>query len=413
VLLCKVKSPNMLNITALFIPVLLLAIAIEWFVTRKKTETTYTLGNTMQNMSIGALDQIGSLFYFTALYISLDFSYQHFRIFQLPANWLQWVLAFIAVDFLSYWYHRLSHRTHILWAGHVTHHSSPHFNLSNGFRTSLFQGLNRVLFWALLPIFGFSPWILLITLKVSGIYDFVQHTKWFPRIQWLEYVIITPSLHRVHHGKNDLYVDKNYGSVFSIWDRLFGTFQEETEPVVYGIKAEYNDTNPLLALGFHYIFIWKEIRNTSSLIDKIRFPFMPPDWVPSNRNKPMGVRQNTKQFHNFNYKPMLFEFIVSVIGFITIFALTPILPTSTLIICYLIILHFMIQNSRIINFDIPPPSMRKNLIINSIIVTGCFICTIVLQQHYFGLLLIICAIISAIRLIYSAGQKETKLRYYL
>lgn len=398
----------MLNITALFIPILLIAIGIEWFVTRKKNEPTYTIGNTMQNMSIGALDQIGSLFYFTALYFILDYSYQHFSLFHLSDSWIQWVLAFIVVDFLSYWYHRFSHRTHILWAGHITHHSSPHFNLSNGFRTSLFQGINRIIFWALLPIFGFSPWVLLVTLKVSGIYDFVQHTKWFPRIPWLERILITPSLHRVHHGKNEIYIDKNYGSVFSIWDRLFGTFQEETEPVEYGIKAEYRDSNPLIAVGFHYHYLWQHIQSASRIIDKFKMPFMPPEWIPTTTKQTNPVQKKVNINGNFNAQPILFEFVIAVIAFIALYAITPMLPAWTSAICYLIVLHYIIQNSRIINQDIAPPNFKKIIIINSMIAAVCFSCAVAWHQNIFWIPLFLSMYFSVKRLRSSENQNRTE-----
>lgn len=398
----------MLNITALFIPILLIAIGIEWFVTRKKNEPTYTIGNTMQNMSIGALDQIGSLFYFTALYFILDYSYQHFSLFHLSDSWIQWVLAFIVVDFLSYWYHRFSHRTHILWAGHITHHSSPHFNLSNGFRTSLFQGINRIIFWALLPIFGFSPWVLLVTLKVSGIYDFVQHTKWFPRIPWLERILITPSLHRVHHGKNEIYIDKNYGSVFSIWDKLFGTFQEETEPVEYGIKAEYRDSNPLIAVGFHYHYLWQHIQSASRIIDKFKMPFMPPEWIPTTTKQTNPVQKKVNINGNFNAQPILFEFVIAVIAFIALYAITPMLPAWTSAICYLIVLHYIIQNSRIINQDIAPPNFKKIIIINSMIAAVCFSCAVAWHQNIFWIPLFLSMYFSVKRLRSSENQNRTE-----
>lgn len=403
----------MLNITALFIPILLIAIGIEWFVTRKKNEPTYTIGNTMQNMSIGALDQIGSLFYFTALYFILDYSYQHFSLFHLSDSWIQWVLAFIVVDFLSYWYHRFSHRTHILWAGHITHHSSPHFNLSNGFRTSLFQGINRIIFWALLPIFGFSPWVLLVTLKVSGIYDFVQHTKWFPRIPWLERILITPSLHRVHHGKNEIYIDKNYGSVFSIWDRLFGTFQEETEPVEYGIKAEYRDSNPLIAVGFHYHYLWQHIQSASRIIDKFKMPFMPPEWIPTTTKQTNPVQKKENINGNFNAQPILFEFVIAVIAFIALYGITPMLPNWTSAICYLIVLHYIIQNSRIINQDIAPPNFKKIIIINSMIAAVCFSCAVAWHQNIFWIPLFLSMYFSVKRLRSSENQKRTEFASFI
>lgn len=270
----------MINTFALLIPVFLLIALFEWFIRYKKGDKKYTAGSLMMNMSIGAIDQISSLVYFALLYFVLSYVYTHFRLLEIKNIWYQWVLAYIAIDLLSYWYHRMSHRVNILWAGHVTHHSSEQFNFSNGFRTSPFQGINRIVFWAILPIFGFSPAVLVFTLKISGLYDFILHTEYIPRLRLMEKVFITPSLHRVHHGKNDLFIDKNYGSTFSIWDKLFGTYQEETETVRYGINGSYLDNNPFWAIGHHYHYLWQTMNATSRWSDKIKLLFMPPAWKP-------------------------------------------------------------------------------------------------------------------------------------
>lgn len=270
----------MVNTIALLIPVFFVVVLIEGYISYKKRDNNYTTGNTMMNLAIGAIDQVCSLFYFGLLYFVLDFVYHHWRIVDLPGGWLQWVLAYIAVDFLSYWYHRFSHRVNFLWAGHVTHHSSEHFNFTNGFRTSVFQGINRIMFWSCLPVFGFSPLVLLITLKVSGIYDFLLHSSYIPKLGFLEKILITPSLHRVHHGRNAIYIDKNYGSTFLVWDQLFGTYQEETEKVEYGIKSPYVDNNPFTAIGHHYRYLWQVMRSTPRWADKLKVLVMPPEWKP-------------------------------------------------------------------------------------------------------------------------------------
>ncbi len=274
----------MLNSPALFIPVFLAAAAIEAFLSYKGRDERYTLENTTTNIAIGAVDQISALVYMGLLFLSLQLVYTHFRFVTIDNLWYQWVGGYIAVDFVSYWYHRLSHRVNILWAAHVTHHSSEHFNFSNGFRTSLFQGLNRIFFWVLLPLFGFSPIVLVIILQVSGIYDFLLHTQYIPRLGFLEKILITPSLHRVHHGKNSIYIDKNYGSTFSVWDKLFGTYQPETEKVEYGITTPLPDKNPLTAITHHYQYLWNTLRSFTNVTDKIKILFMPPDWKPAIAN---------------------------------------------------------------------------------------------------------------------------------
>lgn len=273
----------MLNTIALLIPVFLAVAFFEWYICYRQGKDLFTGGSTTMNMALGAIDQIVSLLDFILLYAVLEFCYRHFRLFEFENNWLQWIAAYVAVDFVSYWYHRFSHEVNILWAGHITHHSGDHFNFTNGFRGSPLQGFNRILFWTVLPVAGFSPLVLVLTLKFSAIYDFILHTQNIPKLGFLEKILITPSMHRVHHGKNEMYIDKNYGSTFVIWDKMFGTFQEETEPVVYGIKnAAYKDVSPLKAITFHYEYLWNMMKHTRGIKNKIRLWFMPPDWIPED-----------------------------------------------------------------------------------------------------------------------------------
>lgn len=271
----------MLNTIVLIIPILLAIVSLEWYITYRHDKQTYTEGNFAMNVTIGAMDQVASLFYFAALYFALEFVYSHFRLWEVSNAWYMWLLAYVVVDFLSYWYHRFSHRVNILWAGHVTHHSSEHFNFSNGFRTSFFQGINRILFWSTLPVFGFSPLMLVIILKVSGLYDFLLHNEHVPKLGWLEKILVTPSQHRVHHGRNEIYIDKNYGSTFVIWDKLFGTFQEETEKVEYGIKGNYRDNNPFMAIGYYYNYMLLSMKTQHGVWRKLRVLFIAPDQTPA------------------------------------------------------------------------------------------------------------------------------------
>jgi len=336
------------NYTALLIPVFLLMVALEWRFSIKQKDNRYQTGNTVINMAIGAFDQFGSLFYFGALYVCLQFSYSHFRLFTLSLNWQQWVYAFFAVDFLSYWYHRFSHRINILWAGHITHHSSELFNFSNGFRGSPFQGINRIAFWMLLPVFGFDPLLLVISLKVSGLWDFLVHTTYIPKLGWLENILVTPSHHRVHHGKNDIYIDKNYGSALIIWDKIFGTFQEETEAVQYGVKANYSDNNPVNAITYYYRYLWKGIKNTSGIINKIKLLLMPPEWKPREQDDfsprafwQPGVSQSLQRYY------ATWQLVCCVPGFIAILFYKDFLPPVALWYCMALCITSITQTALI------------------------------------------------------------------
>ena len=269
----------MINDIALLLPVFLFIAFIEWYISNKQGKKLYSHRNTAINLAIGAIDQLFSIIGYLMFYFVLSYVYENYRWYEFENTWVQWILAYLAIDFISYWYHRFSHEINFLWAGHFTHHSSDHFNFSNGFRTSPFQGLNRIPFWIVLPLIGFSPFVLILTFKISGIYDFFQHTQNFPRMKYLEKILITPTLHSVHHGKNNIYIDKNYGSTFVIWDKLFGTFQERTEPVEFGITNEdYVDDSPIRAIFFHYNHLWKLIKATSGWQNKIKILWMPPNW---------------------------------------------------------------------------------------------------------------------------------------
>ena len=274
----------MLNYIALLIPLFLGLIALEWWYSRKRNDSKYSLPNTALNMAVGAIDQFGALLYLLLLYLAMVFSKAHFQWLTLPNDWRQWILAFLVVDFVSYWYHRCSHQINLLWAGHVTHHSSSYFNLSNGFRTSPFQGLFRIPFWMIMPVFGFDPLVLVITFKVVGLHDFFVHTPYIPKLGWLEWFIVTPSHHRVHHGKNEIYIDKNYGSVLILWDRMFGTFQDERAdiPAVYGVTRPVRTWNPIKINFMHLWLLAKDAWHTKSRKDKLRVWLMPLGWRPAD-----------------------------------------------------------------------------------------------------------------------------------
>lgn len=273
----------MIHAKALLIPVFLFIAFLEFWISQRQGKPYFSKANSAMNLTIGAIDQIVSLFGFYLLFLVLEFMYGHFRLFNWEVSWPQWVLAYLAVDFVSYWYHRYSHEINILWAGHITHHSSSYFNVTNGFRTSPFQGLNRIPFWLVLPVLGFSPFVLVFTLKISGLFDFLQHSQWVPKLGLIEKIFITPSLHRVHHGKNELYLDKNFGSTFSFWDRLFGTYQKETEPVVYGLtNSGYVDRNPWSAIFYQYQLIWDNVKTSPGWTTKLGYLFYAPSWIAKN-----------------------------------------------------------------------------------------------------------------------------------
>lgn len=170
--------------------------------------------------------------------------YEH-RFLDLGSAWWSWILLLFAEDCCYYWFHRLHHEVRLLWAAHVVHHSSQHYNLSTALRQPWVTPFTGPIFWAPLPLLGFSPAMVLIAQSWSLLYQFWLHTEAVGKLGPLEWVLNTPSHHRVHHGTNPEYLDKNHGGIFIIWDRLFGTFAEERDRVVYGITKNLESFSPI------------------------------------------------------------------------------------------------------------------------------------------------------------------------
>lgn len=163
-----------------------------------------------------------------------------------------WILLFLATDLLWYWYHRLGHTVNLFWATHIVHHQSDDFNFTVAARITVFQAVARGLFWCVLPIIGFKAEMITVLLLIHGTYPFFTHTQLVGKLGWLEYIIVTPSHHRAHHSSNPEYLDKNYGDMLIIWDKIFGTYVEETTEPKYGLTKSL-DSYSFLWQHFHYV----------------------------------------------------------------------------------------------------------------------------------------------------------------
>lgn len=190
-----------------------------------------------------------------------------------------WLLLWIGVDFFYYWYHRVSHRNSFFWIGHSVHHQSEHFNLSVALRQGYFQTLTSWVFYLPLALIGFPTWMFVIVASVNTIYQFWIHTESIRKMGWFEKIFNTPSHHRVHHGKNPQYIDKNYAGSLIIWDKLFGTFEPEEAPADYGVTEPLDSWNPFYA----NIKVVKDIlyygKGLKSKWGVLRAFFMPPEWI--------------------------------------------------------------------------------------------------------------------------------------
>ncbi|MFD8247278.1 sterol desaturase family protein [Nocardia sp. NPDC059691] len=201
----------------------------------------------------------------------------------LPADHpLTWVALFFADEIAYYWYHRTHHTVRVFWASHVVHHSSEFYNLSTALRQP-WTPFSSLPYWLPLALAGFPPWMILLQQSVSLVYQFFIHTERVARL-WrpVEFVFNTPSHHRVHHGSNDRYLDKNYGGILIIWDRLFGTFEPEDERVRYGLTKSIETFNPAKVATHEFASIWRDLRSAPSWRARGGYLFRGPGWTPAD-----------------------------------------------------------------------------------------------------------------------------------
>ncbi|MFD2203430.1 sterol desaturase family protein [Shivajiella indica] len=263
---------NLENIGAL---VLALLILIELIVAWKLQSNQEVIHDMLANFTVGlVILPVGLMMKGVAygLY-SIVYSFAFFK----PETtiWL-WIAGFIACDFVMYLFHLLGHKSRIFWAAHVTHHSSVHFNLSVGIRVNFFHTLYRFLFWAPLCLLGIPPWMILLNETISYLWNVIIHTERVKKLGWLDLILNTPSNHRVHHGSNPQYIDKNLGGILIIFDHIFGTYQREDVKPVYGITHNIQTHNPAKILLHEYQDIFKQLPKIPSWKRKLQFLFLAP-----------------------------------------------------------------------------------------------------------------------------------------
>jgi len=200
--------------------------------------------------------------------------------FEIPLHGWTWIFSIIAADFTYYWMHRLEHEHRILWANHSVHHSSQDYNLTVAMRLSIVEGVIEWIFLIPMILIGFNPFQAIISLVFVAQYQTWIHTERIIKLGWLDEVFNTPSVHRVHHGSNDKYIDKNYGGILILWDKLFGTFQREEEKVVYGLTKNIHTYNPITINFIEYKNIWKDVKQCKTWKDRFKIIFGSLIWRP-------------------------------------------------------------------------------------------------------------------------------------
>ncbi|MEW9797817.1 sterol desaturase family protein [Alteromonas sp. CYL-A6] len=265
------------------IPIFLVLIALELLTDWRKGTGYYRTNDAITSLNIGILSRLMTIVHQLIPFTFYALVYDKLAMFTLPESPWVWVGAFIIYDFFYYWKHRMGHEMSVLWASHVVHHSSEDYNLT----TALRQTSGAVFTWIFflpMAVMGVEPVMLVTVAALNLVYQFWVHTRHIKTLGWMEAIFVTPSNHRVHHAQNRVYIDKNYGGVFIIWDRLFGTFMPELdeEPVVFGIRGALKSFNPVWANLQVYSQLAKDSYHTASWKDKFKVWFGRTGWRPAD-----------------------------------------------------------------------------------------------------------------------------------
>lgn len=275
-------------------PVYLSIILLELLLSHLQHRKTYTAKDTAANIYLMLLNAALDLGFRVVYLAILSFFYLHAWI-SIQSVLLYWVILVVFEDFMYYWLHRFDHEIRLFWAVHVTHHSSRKMNFTVGFRSSVFQPLYRFIYFIPIAFCGFRPIDIVFVYSATQIWGIFVHTEYIRKMGWLEYFLVTPSHHRVHHGSNPKYLDKNMGMFLIIWDKLFGTFQPELpagtyQPIQYGLTKNLENPNPLSIIFHEWKQIWLDTTQKGvGLKTRFHYLFGPPGWSHD------GSRQTSKQ----------------------------------------------------------------------------------------------------------------------
>lgn len=293
-----------MNLILYAVPFFFVLIAVELLADRWRKVNSYRLSDAINSISTGVLSTTTGLLTKGVGLVTYAFALDHLALLQLSADSAGvWVFAFVLYDLCYYWLHRLGHERNVLWAAHSVHHQSEEYNLSTALRQTSTGFLLSWIFYLPMAVLGVPLLVFVTVAALNLLYQFWVHTKHIPKLGWYEWIFVTPSNHRAHHAQNAIYMDRNYGGVFILWDRLFGSFQEEldSEPVIFGVTTPLASWNPLWANVQFYAQLAADARRAESRWDKLRIWFMRTGWRPADvaAKYPMN-KPDLSQFRKFD-----------------------------------------------------------------------------------------------------------------
>lgn len=269
------------------VPLYSLVIGFEFFYSYFKNKHLYSTKGLLSNLYLTLLNMGLDVLVRGLCLLVLDYFYT-LRLLEWEGSVvLYWAVLVVSEDFMFYWLHRVDHYCRLFWAVHVTHHSSEEFNFTVGFRSSVFQPLYRFVYFIPLALVGFRGIDIMFVYSATQIFGILAHTQTVGRLGWLEYILVTPSHHRVHHGSNVRYLDKNMGMLLIVWDKLFGTFQPEldSDPVRFGLTENINTYHPVRMVFHEWKNMFRDLGKSASLKHRLGYVFGPPGWSHDGSKK--------------------------------------------------------------------------------------------------------------------------------
>ncbi|HTF36184.1 MAG TPA: sterol desaturase family protein [Myxococcota bacterium] len=272
------------DLSILAAPGYLVLLVLEAVLVQRLGKGSYEARDTAASLAMGVGNVLVTLAMKGATLGAFFLAYEY-RFLELGTGPWAWLLLFVAEDLVYYGWHRASHEVRILWAAHENHHSSQHFNLSTALRQSWTTPFTMLPFWLLLPLAGFRPWMVLTMSSISLLYQFWIHTELIDRMGPLEWIFNTPSHHRVHHGANVEYLDRNHGGILIVWDRIFGTFEPERAPVRYGLTKNIHSFDPIRIAFHEWAAMLRAALRARSLREAASYLLQPPGWSPDGSTR--------------------------------------------------------------------------------------------------------------------------------
>ena len=273
-----ISATDINSIYVVALPIILLMIFVEVLVANAKNISAYKTNDSLGTLGLltGNILMAVSIKGFTLAFHLFLYEFRVFDLVSLIPIWILWLMTFVLIDFIFYFYHRISHRSRFLWAIHMSHHSSEEMNFAVAYRQAWLGPISKIPFFMILPLIGLDPTMIAVAGVLSTLWGIVGHTQIINKLGPFEWIFNTPSHHRVHHGSNAQYIDRNYGNLLIIWDRFFGTFEPENEPVKYGLVKNVNTFNPIKITFMGWQEIYQDIKDSKSSKEALGHFFGPP-----------------------------------------------------------------------------------------------------------------------------------------